>query len=133
VKGNRSAVFVVGVNGRNLKRLTPWSLDAGEPKWSPDGTKILFNDNDDYQGNSKSLNLFTIGPTGKRLMQLTHWTAGTFDAFQGSWSPDGTKVVYTKTGTQLHGIFVMDSRGGHERQLTHLAINSNTAVWGTGG
>ena len=41
--GKQAAVFVVNVDGTGLKRLTPWSLDAASPDWSPDGREILFN------------------------------------------------------------------------------------------
>jgi Tol biopolymer transport system component len=37
------AVFVMNADGDNPRRLTPWSLDAGDhPRFSPDGSLILF-------------------------------------------------------------------------------------------
>ena len=40
---NSLALFVVNADGSGLRRLTPWSLNAGDrPDWSPDGELILF-------------------------------------------------------------------------------------------
>jgi hypothetical protein len=37
------AIFVMNANGTNARQLTPSALTADDPKWSPDGTEILFD------------------------------------------------------------------------------------------
>jgi TolB protein len=58
-------VYVIGVNGRNLRNLTrnPIIGQAGsaDPVWSPDGTKILFLDNRIVRGTGRT-GLATIRP-----------------------------------------------------------------------
>jgi len=67
----QAAVFVVNVDGTGLKRLTPWSLDAGNPDWSPDGREILYNPYwDPHPG--KFSNVFSMTPDGRHRTQLTH-------------------------------------------------------------
>ena len=52
------------------------------PKWSPDGSKILFAVRDVW-------NLYTIDPDGTNLTQITDFRSNNAD-----WSPDGTKIVF---------------------------------------
>ena len=60
---NGQAIFVVNVNGSGLRRLTPWSLRATGPDWSPDGSRILFASNA-LEGNLASgTNLYSSDPT----------------------------------------------------------------------
>jgi Tol biopolymer transport system component len=129
---SEAAIFVVGADGRGLKRLTPWSLDAANSDWSPDGSKLLFHSYYNVQP-GKSPNLFTIRPDGGKMTPLTHFTGGDTQALGPSWSPDGTKIVWHKITPKLNELFVMDAHGGHLRKLTHfpLAANPSRADWGT--
>ena len=68
--GKQAAIFVVNIDGTGLKRLTPWSLDAGNPDWSPDGREILFNPYwDPHPG--KFSNIFSMRPDGSHRTLLT--------------------------------------------------------------
>jgi len=55
-----SALFVVGENGKNPRRLAGSAL---QPVWSPDGTKIAFVSRDD---------IYAVDASGKILTKLTH-------------------------------------------------------------
>ena len=41
-----AAVFVVDADGSNLRRVTPSSVHAIGPPWSPDGTRLAFDGSD---------------------------------------------------------------------------------------
>jgi TolB protein len=91
----KAAIFVIGVDGAGLRQLTPFDMDAGYPRWSPDGSRILFTENRDADlanGPPVSLNLWTVRPDGTGLTQLTH----EHDRFamDAAWSPDGASIVY---------------------------------------
>ena len=59
---NRRALFIVNVDGSDLRQLTPWSLNAGDdPDWSPDGKLILFRTVS--ISNRHHGNIHTIRPT----------------------------------------------------------------------
>ncbi|MCA1698231.1 MAG: hypothetical protein LC790_04730, partial [Actinobacteria bacterium] len=84
------AIYVINANGTHVRRLTPRSMDASNPRWSRDGTSILFNDYAETVP-GKSANLYTIRVDGTGLTKLTSYKGGTAQAFVNDWSPDGTK------------------------------------------
>jgi Tol biopolymer transport system component len=141
-KKNSAAIFIVRVDGTGLRRLTPWTLDAAQPRWSPNGTRILFNSYEDIQPGTAG-NLFTIRPNGTHRIKLTHFTADARPWYQtghgGAWSPDGKQIVWARFKAPADGgqgtvaLMVMDSTGRHVRQLTHLPATTypDNPDWGT--
>jgi TolB protein len=96
--GIQTAVFVVNVDGTGLRQLTPWSLLAGDPDWSPDGSLIVFNTRPlvDFPDAGQS-ELYTIRPDGTGLRRLTAYGPNGPRATQPRWTPDGTAILYTRT------------------------------------
>ena len=124
------AVVVAGVNGKGLRRLTPWSLAAGDaPDWSPDGKRIVFHSH----------------PNGTGLRKLTHFKAGTERRGQrqavadlrraivtsSSFSPDGKWIVLATTGKAGNAdIFVMRANGADLHPVTRTALWDSAPDWG---
>ena len=131
----QAAVFVVAVDGSGLTRLTPWSLDAASPDWSPDGREILFNTYyDSHPG--KFANVDSVRPDGSRRTALTHARPGV-QSFRPAWSPDGTRIVFTRftpIGKKSGRIdlFTMSRDGKGLHRVTNMpqAFPTN-ADWGT--
>jgi TolB protein len=94
--GVQAAVFVV--KGTGLRRLTPWKLLAGDPDWSPDGSRIVFNTRPlvDFPDAGRS-ELYTIRPDGTGLRRLTAYGPNGPRATQPRWTPDGKAILYTRT------------------------------------
>ncbi|RZL42190.1 MAG: hypothetical protein EOO93_29100, partial [Pedobacter sp.] len=64
--------------------------------YSPDGKKIVFVSNLDNNIQKDYNNLYTLDlDTGKRT-QLTHQVVSNQGMHNPSWSPDSTKIVYTR-------------------------------------
>jgi hypothetical protein len=77
-----------------------------EPTWSPDGTKIAYNDNS---------NIWVMNADGTGKVNLTP-DAGLAET-SPAWSPDGTKIAFVKQSD----IWVTNATGGGETQLTSTA------------
>ena len=107
IVGDTSALYVVRVDGTGLYRITGWGTRVGQADWSPDGTRIVFENVGDYLGPA---DVYTVRADGRGLTRLTHGhgitgignpNAFQFDGFYDPvWSPDGTKVLL---GHQLLG------------------------------
>lgn len=83
-RGSDPAKLDLYILDLNSMEITPLNtgLQAALPKWSPDGSKILFSVMDIW-------NLYTIGADGTNLTQVTD-----FRSNNGDWSPDGSQIVF---------------------------------------
>jgi Tol biopolymer transport system component len=90
-KAGPRAVFVVGADGRGLRRLTgempdqPWYADASVPRWSPDGRWITF------QRGEGSLSV--IGSDGSGDRPIFRVSSGHNSRVTSAWSPDGSRLA----------------------------------------
>jgi Tol biopolymer transport system component len=83
------ALYVVNVNGRSLRRLTPKNLSAdldslGGLAWSPEGRHIAFN----FSRNGGAFLVDIIRLRDGALVQLAR------NAVQPAWSRDGRRIAY---------------------------------------
>ena len=118
---NSRALFVVNVDGSDLRQLTPWSLNAGDRlDWSPDGNLILFR----APAKNDRGNLYTIKPDGSGLKQLTHYPGNV--VVTGSFSPDGKWITFAKSAN----VVVMRADGTGVRQITK-GVSAWAPDWGS--
>ena len=124
----RRALFVVDVAGGTPRRLTPWSLDAGDhPDWAPNGRRILFRSGTFAFAGT---NLYTVRPNGTGLEQVTRFGPGT-DVLSASYSPDGKCIVFAKTGRAGRpDLFAIRPDGSGLRQITRTAAWDSAPDWG---
>jgi Tol biopolymer transport system component len=129
----RSALFMIGVDGTDAHQVTSWGLDANDPEWSPDGALIVFNAPAEAGGNQ---NIYSIRPEGTGLTQLTSGLSTYGDGGQGtyhpSWSPDGTQILFSHSPSTdgFADLFVMDRDGLDVHVLAKTALHENHAEWG---
>ena len=50
---------MLDADGSNLRRITPLRLNAGNPDWSPNGKRIVFNSS--YEGQA-AVEIYTVRP-----------------------------------------------------------------------
>jgi TolB protein len=121
------AVFIMNADGSHQRRLTPWTLEAGDyPRFSPDGSRILFRANfDDGPGGD----LYTMRPDGSQIEQLTRGIPGMLSA---AWSPDGKYVAYAHEGGDgdQPDIWIMRADGTGAAQLTDAPEWDSLPAWG---
>ena len=104
-------LYVMNGDGSNQTRLTDDGLSYYNPRFSPDGTKIVFYsstyDNTD--------DIYIIDADGSNHRSLTN-TPGNDD--YPRFSPDGSQIVFTSDRDGNREIYIMDSDGGRQQRLT---------------
>ena len=101
-------LFVVNVDGTNLRQITDLGGANWAPYFHPSGEKVIFSSNHATE-RGFPFNLYMINLDGTGLEQITH--DGVFDAFP-MFSFDGTKLVFSSNrfngGTRSTNIFIAD-------------------------
>jgi Tol biopolymer transport system component len=124
------ALFSIGIDGRNLRRLTPYKLEVAiKHDWSPDGRLIVLTTQANPEP-GKSANLATIRPDGTRMRRLTRFN-GKRNAFAGSFSPDGKQIVFRLERGAKYSLATIKRRGGKFRKLTTSRQSPRFIDWGT--
>lgn len=127
--GGSRAVFVAGLFGHGLKRITPWGGYADKIDCSPDGKRIVLS-KPEFGQDGKSSNVYTMRSDGSDVVQLTHQTGGEINDGADSWSPDGTKIAFVSNRTGTYQIWTMNADGTDATQLTHSS-DAHLAAWGS--
>jgi TolB protein len=127
----KRALFVASANGRGSRRITPWSLNAGDnPDWAPSGKLIVFRSHDDEESGAQS-QIYVVRPDGRGLRALTHFKPG-IQVLSYSFSPDGKLITFAKTGPSgLPDVFVMRADGKNSRRVTHDKRWDSAPDWGS--
>lgn len=107
----RYQVYTMDSNGGNLVKLTDDSFIYLHPRYSPDGSKIVFYSKA-YEGD----NIFIMDSDGSNLTSLTESTAN--DNYP-QFSPDGSKIVFTSDRDGNREVYIMDIDGNNQLRLTN--------------
>ena len=125
-------VFVVdAATGENPVQLTFCSAVlpncfSSLPVWSPDGEQILFVHADGFDANDNPLNeqVWVANADGSGAHAIT---SGPEPKDQvADWSPDGTKIVFTRGWFGSEGIWTMNADGSGAHQLTGCGASDPT-------
>jgi WD40 repeat protein len=120
--GGITDLYIVGVDGKNLRQLTNDKYGDLQPSWSPDGTKIAFASD--------------RGPeTNLSVLKLSRWRIAVLDINTGNvdvlpgqgglnlnpaWSPDGRQVAFISDRTGIPNIFLFDFADNQHYQITNV-------------
>jgi Carboxypeptidase regulatory-like domain/Right handed beta helix region/WD40-like Beta Propeller Repeat len=111
IVGTNREIFSMNADGSNQLNLTNNAARDDEPKWSPDGSKIVFVSDRDAL-----LEIYSMNADGSALTRLTN----NFVADENPvFSPDGTKIAFDRSGQ----IFTMNANGTGVSQVTGSAFS----------
>ena len=118
-------IYIMEVDGSNLRQLTDNEVDDNFPRVSADGRRIAFQSMRD--GN---LEIYVMNRDGDQQTRLT------FDADEdkfAEWSPDGTEIVFVSKRDSPADLFVMAADGSDVRRITDSPELEGRVRWSPDG
>jgi len=128
-------VFIIPSSGGTVKQLTSHSADDTVLNWTPDSRAILFSSN---RGEDFLPKLYTVSVDGGMPV-----SAGVDMGLQGSYSPDGKRLVYNQKGqvywrkyyrgSYQTDVMVMDAAAKKFTNLTEFDGLDSWPMWAGDG
>jgi tol-pal system beta propeller repeat protein TolB len=125
-KRDSSQIFVSDADGSNWLPLTTGSFYNWSPRWSPDGSKILFETKRDGERQ-----VYVMHSNGQNQINLSN---NKFLSHAPSWSPNGSHIAYMSCAENNQAnIFVMKSDGTEKTNISHGMTRDSEPVWSPDG
>ena len=115
--GGPFTLWIIGVDGKHLGRLTANPGTDEEPAWSPDGKAIAF-----ASTTTGATDIWSIQPDGSHRRQLT---SHALNNREPAWSPDGKHLAFVSDRGGTNDIWIMDADGSSPKRLTQLPGEEN--------
>ena len=141
--GGSSNVWKMNPDGTGKVQLT--TLGGGEPVISPDGSKIVFTTTRDYvpppppppccyyfygDALGDGEEIYVMNADGSNQTRLT---VNSSRDISPSWSPDGSKIIFSSDRTGNWQIFTIDPSGGNLTQVVTTGSNETNPKFSPDG
>ncbi len=113
-------IYVMGADGSNPHRVTFQGSYNTSPSWSPKGDLLA------YVSREGGFNVFTLNLKNNQVRQIT---AGQGNNEDPSFSPDGRYLVFSSTRGGKPALFLADTTGEHQVQLTKSGGDDTSPSW----
>jgi hypothetical protein len=117
-------VLVMNADGTNQTRLSSTAIEDITPRWSPDGTKLVFASR--RQGDAGTFEIYVMTASGGNQTRLTN---NFRENSLPSWSPDGTKIAFQSDQRFSFDLYTMNSDGTGQSNITNNLVDEFYPVW----
>jgi TolB protein len=122
----KKEVYLMDIDGANVRQLTNWNNTSIGPKFSPDGDRIAYTS---WKSGYPDVWVMTL--SAKKQSNLTKDFAGTNQS--ASFSPDGGTLALVMSKDGNTELYTMPSAGGAPTRLTRTRGTESTPTWSPDG
>ena len=123
--GRESDIYVMDIDGTNRVKLSHNTVSNNRPRWSLDGTQVLWYGWPPIKGEGAGARIYLNDADGTNLRDLGR-------GLWPHWSPDGTMIGFTLDGIP-NTAMIMNADGSGRREVTKLAIHTRFLSWSPDG
>jgi Tol biopolymer transport system component len=122
-------IFMMNIDGSNVRQLTTMADGACQPAWSPEGDRLLFvspcRKKDDQYPNAA---IFVMNADGSDIRPLITLVGGVFDP---DWSAAG--IAFTYLDDNRPRLWMANENGEGTQQISRSNAYDRQASWSPGG
>jgi Tol biopolymer transport system component len=114
-------------SAQDIQRRTTSPADDSFPAWSHDCAFLAFSSN---RANQNYHNIYQLDMRNNTVTPITN---GNYEDLSPSWSPDGTKIAFTRKVDASQEIYVHMMNSGQDIRLTTNTVNDTDPSWSPSG
>lgn len=129
-RDGNAQIYLMNTDGTNQTRLTANAANDESPRWSPDGSRIVFQSDRDNPFCGVA-DIYVMNQDGSGQARLT---SEANDDSAPVWSPDGTKIAFqsARNGTNYQ-VYVMNADGNGQVNISNSSANDGQPSWSPDG
>jgi WD40 repeat protein len=126
-KEDKTEIYEMDLATETSTQLTNLGKALGSPEISPDGQNIIFH----YRSGNSAVQLWIMHRNGNNPHEF-YSKSGT-DVHDGTWSPDGTQILFAMGKNDVNKLYIMDFNGGDPKVVNDTINTRGRSDWSVNG
>ncbi len=122
-EGDNSEIYELNLENGQIQQLTSLKKYVSTPEISPDNKYILFT----YRAGQNPSQIWIMNRDGSHPQKW--YSAPGRDIHDGTWSPDGTQVLFAMGRNNSNKLYIMDFQGGSPQEVSATIDTRGHSDW----
>jgi Tol biopolymer transport system component len=124
---NSTEIYEMDLAGGHTQQLTDLGVAVGSPEISPNGETIVFH----YRDGNNVVQLWIMERDGNHPQEI--YSKSGLDVHDGTWSPDGTEILFAMGKDENNKLYIMDLNGRDPKVVNDTIDTRGRSDWSSTG